>query len=72
MAKRTAGQWAWRVAAFVLAGAAVAFCASILASAIGLGDIGVAVVTVAFLALIGYRVLSIPDGPEQSPSEEQS
>lgn len=69
--RRTAGDWAGRVAAFVVSGAAVAFGVSILASWLGLNTTGIAVVVVVMLAILGHRILSIPDDPEMPPKREE-
>jgi hypothetical protein len=70
--RRSAGEWAARVAAFVFAGAAVALGVSILASWVGLNGPIVAVVVVVFLAVLGHRILSLPDEQKVSPDKEQS
>jgi hypothetical protein len=70
--RRSAGEWAGRVAAFVFAGAAVALGVSIVASWVGLNGPIVAVVVVVFLAVLGYRILSLPDEQTDSPDKEQS
>jgi hypothetical protein len=70
--RRSAGDWAVLVAVFVVAGATVAFCMSILASWVGLNGTGTAVVVVAVLAVLGNRILRLPDDPDKSPNEEQS
>jgi hypothetical protein len=70
--RRSAGDWAGRIAAFVFSGAAVAFGASILASWMGLNGAGIAVVVVVVLAVLGHRILSLPDDPAKSPNEEKA
>lgn len=70
--RRSAGEWAGRVVAFVFAGATVAFGVSILASWVGLNGPIVAVIVVVFLAVLGQRILRLPDEPDKSPDEERS
>lgn len=56
MANRTSGEWGGRILTFLIAGAAVAFGVSVLASWIGLPGIGVAIVVAAVLGVLGYRI----------------
>lgn len=65
MSNRTSGEWGGRFVAFVLAGAAVAFGVSVLASWIGMPAIGVAIAVVFVVGVLGYRIFSyIPSSEE--------
>ena len=66
MSNRSGGEWGGRFVTFLLAGAAVAFGVSVVASGIGFPAIAVAVAVVFVLGVLGHRIF------RYIPSEEET
>jgi len=71
--RRTSQEWLGLAAAFVVAGAVVAFLVSILGSFLGLPVAGIGVLIAAALALLAYPVFRVPasSAPSGSPPAQE-